>query len=85
MRKTVKDFTRAARGSVKPKVVKKKAFICRGGPMDGMLLYLTSALTLTFTLKQSTGRYVQEMACGHKNVLIWDGTLPPPLSRETPW
>lgn len=37
--------------------VTKWAFHCRGGPMNGRTLYLSSPETVEFTMSGATGRY----------------------------
>lgn len=52
--KTLKP--RKMRGTTK--ATPKTAMFCLNGPMSGSTLYVTSPITLPFTYKGQTGRYV---------------------------
>lgn len=55
------------------KGVRKSAFKCVGGPMDGHTLYLTTPSTVPMNVNGQCGRYVSDVPIGiTKPLLEWE-------------
>ncbi|QKW95367.1 hypothetical protein [Ralstonia phage RPZH3] len=55
------------------KTVRKTAFQCVGGPMDGHTLYLTTPSTVPMNMAGQRGRYVSDVPMGiTKPLLEWE-------------
>ncbi|CAH0532185.1 hypothetical protein UAM5_00068 [Ralstonia phage UAM5] len=61
------------RSTAPRKTVRKSAFKCQGGPMDGHTLYLTTPSTVPMNMNGQRGRYVTYDIMGLSNpVLSWE-------------
>lgn len=55
------------------KGVRKSAYKCVGGPMDGHTLYLTTPSTVPMNMAGQRGRYVSDVPMGiTKPILEWE-------------
>lgn len=61
------------RSSAPRKTVRKSAYKCVGGPMDGHTLYLTTPSTVPINMAGQRGRYVSDVPMGiTKPILEWE-------------